>query len=100
MIIITDCVVDDTPYCEEVTQAAVELYGLIHARYIVTISGLEVMVSVLIAVCGVFTVILLQRQKYKRKDFGECPRTFCKGQAVLPVSYSLSYLLLHWSYCV
>ena len=28
-----------------------------------------------------------QNKKFCRKDFGECPRYFCKGQAVLPVSF-------------
>lgn len=27
----------------------------------------------------------LQSQKYERKDFGECPRMMCEGQAVVPV---------------
>ena len=44
--IVVDVFVDDTPYNEEVTLAAVELYGLIHARYIVTIPGLEAMVII------------------------------------------------------
>ena len=28
---------------------------------------------------------LKQSQKYERKDFGECPRMMCEGQAVVPV---------------
>ncbi|KAJ7914851.1 casein kinase II, regulatory subunit [Mycena leptocephala] len=44
------------------------LYGLIHARWIVTARGLAKMV-----------------EKYKRGDFGRCPRVLCQAQSLLPV---------------
>ncbi|KAJ6489045.1 casein kinase II, regulatory subunit [Mycena sanguinolenta] len=44
------------------------LYGLIHARWIVTARGLAKMV-----------------EKYKRGDFGRCPRVLCHSQSLLPV---------------
>jgi len=47
---------------------ATELYGLIHARYIVTSHGLDAM-----------------RSKFLRRDFGSCPRFFCDNAPVLPV---------------
>ncbi|KAF7317320.1 Casein kinase II subunit beta [Mycena chlorophos] len=49
------------------TQARL-LYGLIHARWIVTARGLAKMV-----------------EKYKRGDFGRCPRVLCHSQPLLPV---------------
>ncbi|KAF7323731.1 Casein kinase II subunit beta [Mycena kentingensis (nom. inval.)] len=49
------------------TQARL-LYGLIHARWIVTTRGLAKMV-----------------EKYKRGDFGRCPRVLCQSQSLLPV---------------
>ncbi|KAJ7893930.1 casein kinase II, regulatory subunit [Mycena olivaceomarginata] len=44
------------------------LYGLIHARWIVTTNGLVKMV-----------------EKYKRGEFGRCPRVLCHAQFLLPV---------------
>lgn len=53
---------------DNVSRTAATLYGLIHARYIVTSHGLEAM-----------------HFKFLRREFGECPRMYCKGQAVLPM---------------
>ncbi|KII84393.1 hypothetical protein PLICRDRAFT_57794 [Plicaturopsis crispa FD-325 SS-3] len=44
------------------------LYGLIHARWIVTARGLAKMLD-----------------KYRRADFGRCPRVLCQQQPLLPV---------------
>ncbi|GAB5369001.1 hypothetical protein AAMO2058_001367600 [Amorphochlora amoebiformis] len=43
------------------------LYGLVHARYVLSPEGLERM-----------------RLKYERGDFGACPRALCKGARLLP----------------
>ncbi|CAM9450992.1 unnamed protein product [Chrysoparadoxa australica] len=48
--------------------SAFMLYGLIHARFIVTAAGLETM-----------------SKKYLQGEFGTCPRHLCHGQPVLPV---------------
>eukprot|EP00934_Nitzschia_sp_Nitz4_P001105 Nitzschia sp. Nitz4//scaffold75_size92586//63776//64944//NITZ4_004863-RA/size92586-augustus-gene-0.91-mRNA-1//-1//CDS//3329557729//1105//frame0 len=55
---------DDT----HLTQNACTLYGLIHARYIITAHGLDAMYN-----------------KYASKEFGTCPLVQCAGQPVLPV---------------
>ena len=47
------------------------LYGLIHARFIITARGLNRML-----------------EKYKECDFGRCPRVMCHGQPCLPVGLS------------
>lgn len=56
---------------EEVEEVASMLYGLIHARFIITARGLATM-------C----------EKYKNVDFGRCPRVLCHGQPCLPVGLS------------
>merc|ERR1712150_27919 len=44
------------------------LYGMIHARYILTTQGLHTMLD-----------------KYRQCHFGRCPRVMCQGQPCLPV---------------
>ncbi|EDW48835.1 GM17570 [Drosophila sechellia] len=48
-----------------------KLYGMIHARYIMSARGVEDM-----------------RLKYLMGDFGSCPKFYCKGQKALPVGLS------------
>lgn len=56
---------------EMIESAAEMLYGLIHARYIITSRGMQAM-----------------REKYYSAEFGRCPRVFCYGFPVLPVGQS------------
>ncbi|XP_034105068.1 suppressor-of-stellate-like protein isoform X1 [Drosophila nasuta] len=62
----------DTEYgfnpMETDSETTAQLYGLIHARYILSPLGIDKMYM-----------------KYKRGDFGFCPRIYCDGQLMLPV---------------
>mmetsp|Transcript_51358 Transcript_51358/g.95532 ORF Transcript_51358/g.95532 Transcript_51358/m.95532 type:complete len:361 (-) Transcript_51358:419-1501(-) len=53
---------------DRLTSGAMQLYGLIHARYITTTHGLNAM-----------------HQKFLSGDFGKCPRFLCHGQSVVPL---------------
>ena len=55
----------------DIYQEAMDLYGLIHARFIVTPKGLAVM-----------------KEKFQNGIFGVCPRVLCGGQFVLPIGIS------------
>eukprot|EP00826_Nyctotherus_ovalis_P051783 TRINITY_DN6489_c0_g1_i5.p1 TRINITY_DN6489_c0_g1~~TRINITY_DN6489_c0_g1_i5.p1 ORF type:complete len:219 (+),score=52.19 TRINITY_DN6489_c0_g1_i5:34-690(+) len=55
----------------EIYQSALDLYGMIHARFILTTSGLQIM-----------------KQKYLAGTFGVCPRLLCESQGVLPIGLS------------
>ncbi|KNB42238.1 CK2 family regulatory subunit [Blastocystis sp. subtype 4] len=56
---------------DELQTSTTNLYGMIHARYIVTASGLEAML-----------------RKYKSCAYGTCPRVYCNNQNLLPIGES------------
>jgi casein kinase II subunit beta len=82
---------------------AAELYGLIHARYIITAHGLDAMVeqtwrtgrvTVLLVLTDTFvSAYCVQMKKYREGDFGMCPRALCDGQPVVPVRCSTAWRL-------
>lgn len=87
----------------ELDRSAALLYGLIHARYIITTNGLNAMVNCIYTfICLYFanhwklTLFIVksffnQQKKYLHNEFGECPRAYCQNQPVLPVSFFFSY---------
>lgn len=66
--LILDLVNPDDSDDSHLSHSACTLYGLIHARYVVTTHGLDAMYN-----------------KYIAKEFGICPLIQCNGQPVLPV---------------
>jgi casein kinase II subunit beta len=60
------------------------LYGLIHARWIVTVRGLAKMVRLKLNAANILPSPR-QLEKYKKADFGRCPRVLCQSQPLLPV---------------
>uniref|UniRef100_A0A0G4HXQ7 Casein kinase II subunit beta n=1 Tax=Chromera velia CCMP2878 TaxID=1169474 RepID=A0A0G4HXQ7_9ALVE len=56
------------PTFMEIYRDAADLYGLAHARFIITPRGLQAM-----------------REKFLRGQFGHCPRALCDRQTCLPV---------------
>ncbi|KAL9004673.1 MAG: hypothetical protein Q9188_002508 [Gyalolechia gomerana] len=63
-----DC---DDDMREQIEKSARHLYGLVHARYITTTRGLAKMLD-----------------KYKKGDFGKCPRVLCNAHPLLPTGMS------------
>ncbi|KAH0424801.1 hypothetical protein CcaCcLH18_11357 [Colletotrichum camelliae] len=63
-----DC---DDEMRETIEKSARHLYGLVHARFIVTTRGLAKMLD-----------------KYKKADFGKCPRVMCHSHPLLPMGLS------------
>lgn len=56
---------------EKIEKEAEVLYGLIHARYLLTRQGMQFMF-----------------EKYQRNEFQVCPRVYCKGTICLPYGIS------------
>ncbi|KAL8995665.1 MAG: hypothetical protein Q9169_004635 [Polycauliona sp. 2 TL-2023] len=69
-----DC---DDEMREQIEKSARHLYGLVHARYITTTRGLAKML-----------------EKYKKSDFGKCPRVLCSTPSTSPSSTSSTSPLL------
>lgn len=120
-----DC---DDEMREQIEKSARHLYGLVHARYIVTTRGLAKMVGIFLMMIILFFphtthsfnnkkkrlhyyiyycarlllstdigidwgyltlfIIFSQLDKYKKGDFGKCPRVHCDSHPLLPMGMS------------
>ena len=100
MILDVEVAIDEglTEEQQEVVESAAEmLYGLIHARYLVTSRGVQAaqvgkekmsshQLHIQLLTCLPF--LAHPQEKYNKGIFGVCPRVFCHGQHVLPVGLS------------
>lgn len=87
---------------ESIESAAELLYGLIHARYIITPRGMTAMLEKVGLPPALWLPCLVRSPlrpwnprvlhclptQYKMVHFGRCPRVHCQGQPVLPVGQS------------
>ncbi|KAI9171964.1 Casein kinase II subunit beta-2 [Paramyrothecium foliicola] len=93
-----DC---DDEMRETIEKSARHLYGLVHARYIVTTRGLTKMVRCALGfhirislvlppslVRPANVPLLQQLDKYKKAEFGKCPRVNCHSHPLLPMGLS------------
>lgn len=94
--LILDRIGPDDSDDSHLTQSACTLYGLIHARYIITSHGLDLMYNKVSNNLQIFFLVYschyvshhfstLLRNQYVNKDFGTCPLLQCCTQAVLPI---------------
>jgi casein kinase II subunit beta len=67
---------------EAIEKAGGHLYGLLHARYILTSRGLQKMVLL------ENLKLISQREKFLKVQFGQCHRVLCRNQPLLPVGLS------------
>ena len=94
-----DAVCSEEDERENIEKSARHLYGLIHARYITTTRGLQKMVYSSIYSCpscpsqplltltsSFFLRPFPQLEKYKKFDFGRCPRLYCSSHPLLPTA--------------
>lgn len=96
---------DNPNQSDLIEQAAEMLYGLIHARYIMTNRGIaqmvcnctqqfDVLCTSLPHCLAVLTIILwqyIQIEKWQQGDFGCCPRVYCENQPMLPIGKQTSH---------